>query len=55
MNLESHLSSLTTKHASLEQAIAEEQLRPRPDDGILSRLKREKLKVKEELARLEHQ
>ncbi len=55
MNLLSHLSALKERHASLETRIAEEDQRPRPDAEALSRLKREKLRVKEEMERLRSQ
>ncbi len=51
MSLDSHLDSLTTKHANLERAILEEGHRPSPDTVRLSTLKREKLRLKEEIER----
>lgn len=42
---------LETVHANLERQIDEESHRPLPDQIHLTELKREKLKVKEELAR----
>ena len=41
--------SLRDKHASLERAIDEESQRPYPDDIRLSELKREKLRIKDEM------
>ncbi len=41
--------SLRDKHASLERAINEESQRPYPDDIRLSELKREKLRIKDEM------
>ena len=41
--------SLRDKHASLERAIEEESDRPYPDDFRLSQLKREKLRIKDEI------
>lgn len=52
MSLQARIESLSTRHASLEMKIFDEDNRPRPDDGALSRLKLEKLKVKEEMERL---
>ncbi|HET9148751.1 MAG TPA: DUF465 domain-containing protein [Acetobacteraceae bacterium] len=52
MSLEARLDSLKERHASLEMRIAQEDRRPRPDDGELGRLKLEKLKLKEEMERL---
>ena len=44
-----HQESLTAKHASLDQRITEENLRPFPDMATLARLKKEKLRLKDEL------
>jgi hypothetical protein len=46
------LRALEARHAELEQRIAAEGIRPRPDDEQLARLKREKLALKEEMERL---
>lgn len=52
MSLAAHLDQLAQKHANIERAIEEENLRPHPDDIILNQLKREKLKLKDEMERL---
>ena len=52
MALHEHVDSLRTKHARLEQLIDEELHRPLPDQAALSRLKKEKLRIKEEIERL---
>ena len=52
MSLENRIESLKTRHASLEGRIAAEDLRPMPDSDALARLKREKLRLKEELERM---
>lgn len=52
MSVQDYLEGLRSKHAHLEQAIDEEAHRPMPDQAILTRLKREKLKLKEEIVRL---
>ena len=52
MNLQSHLDALKGRHASLESKIAAEGRRPSPDSGELSRMKVEKLRLKEEMERL---
>lgn len=52
MNLAGHLTELRRKHATLARAIEDEQRRPSANDLEISRLKREKLKIKEEIARL---
>jgi hypothetical protein len=46
------LRSLEDKHATLERQIASEDARPRPNDDALGKLKREKLRLKEEIERL---
>jgi hypothetical protein len=52
MNLQSRIESLKDRHASLETRIADEDQRPRPDSATITRLKLEKLRLKEELERL---
>jgi hypothetical protein len=52
MAFQEHVESLRSKHARLEQQIQEELHRPMPDQSTLTRLKREKLKIKEQLARV---
>ena len=52
MNLQSRLDSLKGRHASLDQRILAEDHRPQPDAQALSRLKVEKLRLKEEMERL---
>jgi hypothetical protein len=47
------LESLRARHAGLEAEIAEENKRPHPDDAHIHALKKEKLKLKDEIARLE--
>jgi hypothetical protein len=49
-----HLDSLSAKHARLESTIAAEMQRPMPDSMLLAQLKKEKLRVKEELSRSRH-
>jgi hypothetical protein len=46
------LRALEERHAVLERQIAQEDNRPRPDSGELARLKREKLRLREEIERL---
>lgn len=52
MSLESHLDQLRERHAALEARILDEDQRPRPDSQTLTRLKIEKLHLKEEMERL---
>jgi flagellin len=47
-----HLESLTARHARLEDHLADESRRPQPDQSRVTRLKREKLKLKEEINRI---
>ena len=54
MNLQSRIDSLKDRHAILESRISDEDHRPRPDGEALSRLKVEKLRLKEEMERLRH-
>lgn len=55
MSLENRLESLKERHAALEARIFEEDQRPRPDYDMLTRLKVEKLHVKDEMERLRNQ
>jgi hypothetical protein len=52
MSEENMLEALQAKHAALEAAIEEENERPMPNDVELKNLKRQKLKIKEEIERL---
>ncbi len=52
MRLDSRIASLNNRHAALEAQIFQEDQRPRPDAETLARLKREKLRLKEEMERL---
>ena len=46
-----HLEALNARHANLDGQIGTEMNRPMPDNAVISRLKREKLKLKEEIGR----
>ncbi len=46
-----HLANLNARHAQLDESVAAEIRRPLPDQARLARLKREKLKLKEQIAR----
>ncbi|MEM7295192.1 MAG: DUF465 domain-containing protein [Pseudomonadota bacterium] len=52
MSLTSHLTELKRKHASLSEAVEEAQRMPATDTLKLSSLKKQKLKLKEEIERL---
>ena len=44
---------LSARHAAMEQSLASELKRPLPDSTAVQRLKRHKLRVKDELASIE--
>ncbi len=54
MNLEEQIESLKSKHHDLEMAIDEENNRPHPDDAIIADLKKQKLRIKDQLAEILH-
>lgn len=45
----SHVAALQSKHAGLEAKLRDEMNRPAPDDETIKQIKREKLRIKEEL------
>jgi len=53
MTLAAHLAELSEKHRSLERKIQEEMARPGADDSQISRWKLEKLKLKDEMVKLQ--
>ncbi len=53
MTLAGHLAELSEKHRMLEMKIQEEMARPGGDDLQISRLKKEKLRIKEEMTKLQ--
>jgi hypothetical protein len=53
MALSAHLQELSEKHRQLQRRIEEEALRPGSDDVAIRRLKQEKLKLKDEIVKLE--
>ncbi|MBT8460630.1 MAG: DUF465 domain-containing protein [Boseongicola sp.] len=52
MSLSSHLKELRNKHETLSQEVEQAQRSPAFDDIQLTALKRQKLKIKEEIERL---
>ena len=52
MSLHTRLNSLRQRHESLETRIAAEDQRPRPDFQALDQLKRQKLRLKDEIERV---
>ena len=47
-----HQTALEAKHTNLDRRIAEETQRPRPDDVLIAELKKQKLRLKEEITSL---
>lgn len=47
-----HSSAMLAKHAGIEARIADESRRPAPDMMLINQLKKQKLRIKEALARL---
>jgi hypothetical protein len=50
MQQTSHYSALEAKHAVLDRQIADESHRPLPDAAALAAMKKQKLRIKEEMA-----
>ena len=48
----SHVSSLQFKHAGLERRIEDEMSRPMPDYAVVQSLKKEKLRIKEQIEQI---
>ena len=46
---ESHLTALKSRHADLDARIANEERRPSPDTALLAQMKKQKLKIKDEI------
>ena len=46
----SHIDALKAKHAGLEARLHEEEARPAPDIAMVRQIKKQKLRIKEELA-----
>ena len=44
-----HVNAIASKHAALHEIIAEEEHRPHPDMDLLHRLKKQKLRLKDEI------
>lgn len=53
MTKDEHTASLRTRHAELEEALEAETHRPVPDQAAISGIKKQKLRIKDELARLD--
>lgn len=48
----SHVDALQTKHAGLDARLRNELARPAPDATMIQDIKKQKLKIKEEISRL---
>ncbi|HRK23819.1 MAG TPA: DUF465 domain-containing protein [Beijerinckiaceae bacterium] len=55
MSVESHLAQLERKHQALKDAIAAELAHPACDDAKVAAMKRKKLLLKDEIAKLKPQ
>jgi hypothetical protein len=53
MSLSSHVEELKKKHLSLSQRVEEAQRAPGSSDAEIADLKKQKLRLKEEISRLE--
>ena len=54
MSLQDRIESLRARHRSLEEEIDREFSRPLPNADHVADLKRQKLRIKDEIAQLEH-
>ncbi len=54
MSLQDRIETLRSRHRSLEEQIDQEVSRPLPNPDMVSDLKRQKLRIKDEIALLEH-
>jgi len=52
MKVDEHIAALKAKHANLEEALQQEVRRPLPDTNVLNDIKRQKLRIKDEIQRL---
>jgi len=55
MSMQSHLAELERRHKSLESEIEKELLHPAADEAHLHELKKKKLRLKDEIAKLKLQ
>ena len=54
MTAHDRIESLRARHKSLEEAIDQESHRPFPNSNLVADWKRQKLRIKDELASIEH-
>jgi hypothetical protein len=55
MTLQAHLGELISKHKALEKELADAIAHPASTDQEIAEIKRRKLKIKDEITRLESQ
>lgn len=55
MALDAHLAELSEKHRALDRKIEEELARPTADDLKVAELKRQKLRLRDEIERIRHE
>jgi hypothetical protein len=55
MSLQAHLSELAAKHKTLEMELADALAHPASTDQEIAELKRKKLRIKDEISRIESQ
>jgi hypothetical protein len=55
MAVEARIAELNHRHAKLEQNLTNELGHPSSDDTVITKLKREKLRLKEEIERLKRE
>lgn len=55
MSIDGHLDALKRKHGALDNEINDMLARPAPDESKLNRLKREKLRLKDEIEKIKAQ
>ena len=52
MKVDEHIAALKAKHENLEEALQQENKRPLPNTSVISDIKRQKLRIKDEIRRL---
>jgi len=52
MGRDARLDALTNRHSELEDRLQDETARPMPDSSLIAALKRQKLAIKDEMARM---
>ena len=55
MSVDERIDALKAKHQALQNAIEQENSRPLPDDVTITSLKKQKLRIKDELATISSQ